>query len=523
MDVVGGKIFPAQVDFAEGKVTVVTELKEPQQRFILPGFIDAHIHVESSQLCPSRFAEVVVPHGTTAVVCDPHEIANVQGMIGIQYMIDDASRSPLRFHFTAPSCVPATSFETNGAKLGPIEVGKLLAMKEVVALGEMMDYHAVLRDDPEALEKIKAAKFQWKPIDGHCPGLRGKDLAKYFEAGISSDHECYSAGEAEEKYHLGMWIMAREGSGHKNLRDLLPFVKRNEFMLVSDDIQASDLLEGHIDALLRKSVLMGVNPLHAIRAATAWPAWHYFLPLGVLQPGKPADIVIVEDLREFQVRQVYIGGRLVAEDGRPLFQAEPLSGSASLLPQDRSPDEFAPVADGHSARVRVMKVLPNQIETYRSFAEMDVKQGRTHPDPDRDLLIMAVVNRYGPAPVSLAFVNGFGLKRGAMASTVAHDSHNIIAVGADLPSLAEAVNRVSRKGGYLVFDGKEERTVRLDVAGLMSTASGAEVAEAEKEATALLSDMGCALPAPFATLSFQSLLVVPELKLSDRACSTPDR
>ncbi|OPY31431.1 MAG: cryptic adenine deaminase [Methanomassiliicoccales archaeon PtaU1.Bin124] len=516
VDVVSGKVFPAQVDFQDGKIKAVTEISEPQERFILPGLIDAHIHVESSQLCPSRFAEIAVTHGTTAVVCDPHEIANVQGMTGIRYMIEDASRSPLRFHFTAPSCVPSTVHETNGAKLGKPEVEKLLAMKEVVALGEVMDHMAVLRDDPEMMDKIKAAKFQWKPIDGHCPGLRGKDLAKYFEAGISSDHECLSAGEAEEKYHLGMWIMAREGSGHKNLRDLLPFIKRNEFMLVSDDIQAVDLLEGHMDNLLRKAVLMGVNPVHAIRAATAWPAWHYFLPLGVLQPGKPADIVIVDDLREFRVHQVYIAGRLVAEDGKALFQVEPVKGEASLRRQDRRPEEFAPRAEGRTARVRVIKALPDQIESYRTFVELEAKDGNLLPDVDKDVLVMAVVNRYAPAPPALAFVTGFGLKKGAMASTVAHDSHNIIVVGADLDAMAEAVNRVSRKGGYIVFDGIDERSVSLDVAGLMSTSSAVEVAGRTNAAVEMLRGMGCKLPSPFATLSFQSLLVVPELKLSDK-------
>lgn len=516
VDVVNGKIFPARVEFVDGKVVSITELEGEQKGFILPGFIDAHIHVESSQLCPSRFAEIAVAHGTTGVVCDPHEIANVMGVDGVLYMIKDAASVPLHFYFTAPSCVPATPFETSGAKLGAPELDKLLAMKEVVALGEVMDYPAVIRDDPEMLAKLKAAKFQWKPIDGHCPGLRGKDLAKYIAAGITSDHESVTAGEAEEKYHLGMWIMAREGSGHKNLRDLLPFVKRNECMLVTDDIQAIDLVEGHLDNLLRKAVLMGVAPLHAIKAVTAWPAWHFFLPTGVIQVGKPADMVIVEDLREFRVREVYIGGVLVAKDGKALFEARPVPSTNRILAQHRKAEEFAPKAEGREVKVRVIKVMPNQIESMRAFADMPVQNRMIYPDIEKDLLPMAVVNRYAPAPVSLAFVNGFGLKRGAMAITVAHDSHNIIAVGANLDDLAAAINQVSRQGGYVVRDGDDQWSVVMDVAGLMSTAPGEEVARAELEASKALREMGCQLPSAFTTLSFQALLVIPELKLSDK-------
>jgi adenine deaminase len=516
VDVVTGEIYPARVTFADGKIVAVERTEICPDQFILPGFLDAHIHVESSQMCPSRFAEAAVVHGTTGIVCDPHEIANVLGMQGIQYMLDDARGVPLRFHFTAPSCVPATSYETNGASLGTEVIDRLLGMKEFVALGEVMDYPAVLLDDPVIQGKIKAARSYWKPVDGHCPGLTGKDLVKYINAGMNTDHECISNDEAEEKFHLGMWIMVREGSGHKNLRDLLPFVKHNECFLVSDDLQAIDLNQGHMDALLRKAVLMGVDPVHAIRAVTAWPSWHYFLPTGVLGPGKVADIVVVDDLREFRVRQVYIAGVLVAQDGKALFVPNPLRIEGGMMVQNRKPEEFKIPYHGDKARVRAIRVMADQVESEEDEAELKVEDGHIRPDLSKDLLLMTVVNRYHAAKVALAFVRGFKLKQGAIASTVAHDSHNIIGVGVDEVCLARAVNQVSLTGGYYVTDGTKEVRLELDVAGLMSTRPCAEVIAREMELLDLVREMGCDLPAPFTTLSFQSLLVVPELKLSDK-------
>lgn len=516
VDVLSGKIFPARVTFADGKIVIVERTDACPDQFILPGFLDAHIHVESSQMCPSRFAEAAVVHGTTSVVCDPHEIANVLGMQGIQYMLDDARGVPLRFYFTAPSCVPATSYETSGASLGIEAIDKLLEMKEFVALGEVMDYPAVLRDDPVIHGKIKSARLHWKPVDGHCPGLTSKDLVRYINAGMTSEHECITVDEAEEKFHLGMWIMVREGSGHKNLRDLLPFVKRNECFLVSDDLQAVDLNRGHIDALLRKAVLMGIDPIHAIRAVTAWPSWHYFLPTGVLGPGKVADIVVVEDLREFRVKQVYIAGEPVAQDGKALFTPDPLRLEVGMLVQDRNPEEFIIPHHENKAKVRVIKVMPNQVESEEIEAELKVDDGNIRSDRSKDVLLLTVVNRYHVAKVAMAFVRGFKLKQGAIASTVAHDSHNIIGVGVDPICLARAVNQVSRTGGYYATDGVKEVRLELDVAGLMSTRPCAEVVTQERAVLDLVSEMGCDLPAPFTTLSFQSLLVVPELKLSDK-------
>jgi adenine deaminase len=516
VDVVLGKIYPAKVSYADGKILAVEKVDTAPSHFILPGLIDSHIHIESSQLTPSRFAEATVPHGTTAIVSDPHEIGNVMGMEGIQYMVQDSESVPLRIFFTAPSCIPATPFETSGAKIDAEQIEKLLAMKQFVALGEVMNYMGVINDDPEVMGKIKVAHALWKPIDGHSPGLVGPDLVKYINAGIKTDHECLTSDEAEEKLHLGMWVMVREGSTERNMRDLMPFAKANECFLVSDDLRAADLMDGHVDVLLKKAVSMGMDPVHAIRAVTAWPAWHYYLPGGVLRSGKAADFVIVDDLKDFKVKEVHIAGEMVAKDGKALFQVTPLKAPLAILKQDRKPTDFDIPASGSSAKVRVIQVMPDAIESRAGSTTVKVKDDVLCPDPSRGINLISVVNRYQEAPASVALVSGFGIRRGAMASTVSHDSHNIIAVGADAISLADVVNRVSAQGGYYVTDGERNESMPLPVAGLMSTRTCHEVADEESRAVKMVRSMGCDLAAPFMTLSFQSLLVVPELKLSDR-------
>ncbi len=517
VDVIEGKVFPARVSFADGRVLAVEKLDSAPDHHILPGFVEAHIHIESSQLCPSRFAEAAVPHGTTSIINDPHEIANVMGMTGIRYMMEDAQSVPMRTYYTAPSCVPATMFETSGARLGKEEVDLLLRMKEFVALGEVMDFPAVLKDDPDIRDKIKVAREYWKPVDGHCPGLMGNDLVKYINAGISTDHESLSADEAEEKFHLGMWIMVQEGSANRNLGALMPFARSNECFLVSDDLQAVDLMNGHLDILLRKAVALGMDPIHAIRSVTAWPSWHYFLPSGALAKGKVADMVIVDDLKNFNVMEVYIAGELVAKDGKALFAPKPSHLNERMMVQQRQPEEFELPYPGTKVRTRVIRIIPDHINSKAEEAALDVRHGLVQPDLGKDVIPIAVVNRYHKAPVALGYVSGFKIRKGAVASTVAHDSHNIITVGPDPQCMAQAVNSVTEQGGgYFVTDGERHESLVLDVVGLMSTAPCRSVAEDEGRVCEMLRHMGCDLPAPLMTLSFQSLLVVPELKLCDK-------
>ncbi len=516
VDVVNGKIVPSRVVMEGGKFTEIVTLPEAPNRYLLPGFIDSHIHIESSQLCPSRFAEAAVPHGTTAVISDPHEIANVLGMKGVELMLEDSAKVPLRTFLTAPSCVPATQYERSGATIGVAEIESMLKDQRFVGLGEVMDVQGVLNDDPRIISKIKAAKAFWKGIDGHCPGLVGKDLVKYINAGMRTDHESLTSDEAEEKYFLGMWIQVREGSASRDLRSLMPFAKAHECMLVSDDLRAKDLVNGHLDVLLRKAVALGMPPMHAIRAVTAWPAWHYNLPGGSVAVGRTADLVIVEDLRNFKVLQVFIEGKLVAEDGVPLFLAEPRTNGLGILPRDLVADDLLLPAEGERASVRVIEAVPDRIESGSLVTELPVREGCVRAMPEQDVLHLALVNRYVDERPVLGFIKGFGLKRGAMATSVAHDSHHILAVGASVDDMAKAINAVSRSGGYAVCDDNVISALPLEVAGLMSTSPARVVAQKENDLVELLASMGCKLPAPFMTLSFQSLLVVPELKIGDR-------
>ena len=516
VDVIEGRIYPAKVLMEDGKFVSVTQVPEAPKHFLLPGLVDAHIHIESSLLCPSRFAEATVPHGTTAVVSDPHEMANVMGMKGIEYMLEDAKNAPLRIFLTAPSCVPATSHERSGAIIGVANVESLLRDDRFVALGEMMDVRGVLADDPIIKEKIKVAKSLWKGIDGHCPGLVGPDLVKYINAGMRTDHESLTADEAEEKYFLGMWIQVREGSASRDLRALMPFAKTHECMLVSDDLRAKDLANGHLDVLLRKAVALGMAPLHAIRAVTAWPAWQYGLPGGSVAVGRTADLVVVDDLRNFNVLRVYIAGRKVAENGEALFQVEPTRDGRSILERDLKASDLLMEAQGETVSVRVIEVLQDRIDSRSIITELPVSHGYVQSSPDQDVLLLSLVNRYLEEPPVLGFIKGFGLKRGAMATSVAHDSHHILSVGQNAEDMVKAINAVLRDGGFAVSDRERLEQLPLDVAGLMSTAPVGQVAAKEAELVDLLNGMGCPLPAPFMTLSFQSLLVVPELKISDR-------
>ncbi len=514
VDVLTGKIFSGRIEHRNGRITKIEPVTGAFSGFLLPGFLDAHIHIDSSLLCPSRFAEAVVPHGTTSVITDPHEIANVHGLAGISWMRKDAATVPLRIHFTAPSCVPATRFESGGAVLGPGDVESLLGEDDVVALGEVMDYAGAITGDPDVTAKIRAALRAGKPVDGHCPMLTGEKLRTYAGLGISTDHECTNAGEAAEKHALGMRILVREGSAAKNLSALVPFAKEHDFCLVSDDIFPTDLIEGHLDRSLARAVSLGIDPLHAVRAVTLAPAAHYRLPLGALETGRRADVVKVTDLEGFSVEEVYIGGRLAARQGRPNFAANPVPAAKTFPVSPKRPDDLFLSAPGPEATVRVIELVRDEIITEAGTAVLPTRGGRVIPDPERDILLVCVVNRYRDSPVAKGFVRGFGLRSGAMASSVAHDAHNIIAVGTCRDEIAGAVNTVIRESGGLCFTaGDASLLLPLPVAGLMSAEPAEKVRDRLSLLHARIRAAGCELEQPFMTMSFLSLLTVPRLKI----------
>ncbi len=491
---------------------------QPGLPWILPGFVDAHVHIESSMLVPSEFARLAVVHGTVATVSDPHEIANVMGMEGVRYMIDNGRQVPFKFYFGAPSCVPATGFETAGASLNALEVESLLRMPEIRYLSEMMNYPGVLHADPEVMAKIAAAHALGKPVDGHAPGLRGTAAKRYFEAGISTDHECFTYEEGLEKLQIGMKVIIREGSAAKNFDALISLLPQypDHIFLCSDDKHPDDLIQGHINQLVARAVKAGYDLFDVLRAACINPVLHYNLDVGLMQPGDPADFILVEDLEKFRVKATYIDGELVAEDGHsyiPRMEAPLLNRFDTSL---KSTDQFRIQAE--SSQVRFIQAIDGEIVTQSGVEAVRVNNGWAETDTAGDLLKMAVVNRYQDAPPALAFIRGFGLQRGAIASSVGHDSHNIIAVGADDLSLCRAVNAIiSNQGGIAAVSGEQQLVLPLPVAGIMTNADGYETANRYAEIdTWVKRHLGSPLRAPFMTLSFMALLVIPELKLSDK-------
>jgi len=508
------EIYPAEISIQDGIIKCVKPIKEDLKDFILPGFIDAHIHIESSMLTPSRFAEVVVPHGTTSVVSDPHEIANVMGLAGIDYMQRDADSVPLNVFFTAPSCVPATPFETSGAIIDSAKISALLENDELVALGEMMNFPGVLADDEEVKAKITAAKKHKKPVDGHAPLLSGEDLCKYIQAGISTDHECTLNEEVIEKRRHGMKVMLRQGSSAKNLKDL---IGAGGDFIVSDDKHPEDLLKGHVNLMLKEAVSWGLDPIKAVEMVTINPATHYNLNKGLIAPGKDADLVVVDDLENFNVKRVFIGGNLVAENKKPLFFVKPHVIGSSFKLNHKSPENFEIPSQKDMEIVRVMEVIEGQLLTGESEKTLQVVKGQIEPDIKNDILKIAVVERYGHERVSNAFVHGFGLNNGAIASSIAHDSHNIIVVGASTADMADATNQlVKNKGGLAAVSNGQSNSLKLPVAGLMSTENAEKVSAKLNTLKEKVDDMGCPLQSPFMTLSFMALLVIPQLKISDQ-------
>ncbi len=531
VDIVRRRVFYGTVTVTDGQIESVIEDESGKVRddatYFMPGFVDAHIHIESSMLTPCQFALAAVVHGTVATISDPHEIANVLGIEGVKFMLDNAEHTPLKVMFGAPSCVPATTFETAGASLDSKAVTELLDDPRIGYLSEVMNFPGVLMGDRDLLAKMGAAKLRNKPIDGHAPGLRGDEAAAYIRAGISTDHECFTKDEALDKLAAGAMIQIREGSAARNFEALYTLIDEfpDKIMLCSDDKHPDELMNSHIDDLARRAVAKGMDPMNVIQAGCANPVHHYRLDVGLLQEGDPADFIEVDNLCDFNVQRTFIDGACVAEMSKPLLP-EP---SACELPNRF---EAEPVTPGDlrlpcpSGKARVIGALDGQLITEQRVLDVKTTADNAVADTDNDILKIVVVNRYQQAPdkgvgsrfpaPAVALIQGFGLKRGAIASSVAHDSHNIVAVGTHDNELAKAINLVIEScGGLSVADGGRGEVLPLPIAGLMSTGSCGEVAEAYATLDKAVKAMGSTLRAPYMTLSFMALLVIPSLKLSD--------
>lgn len=525
VDILASRIYYSELQVASGKIVSKQELgpEKKGERYIMPGFIDSHVHVESSMLIPSEFARLAVVHGTVATISDPHEIANVCGMAGVEFMIDNGKQVPFKFHFGAPSCVPATTFETAGATLDSNDVRRLLERNEIHYLSEMMNFPGVLYKDEKVWKKIQAAKDLGKPVDGHAPGLRGEQAKQYIDAGISTDHECFTSEEALDKLQHGMKILIREGSAARNFDALIGLMNDHADMMMfcSDDKHPDSLEVGHINSLCKRAVEKGVDVFKVLKAACINPVQHYSMKVGQLQVGDDADFIVVNNLADFVVHQTYIGGRLVAEDGKTFispvatkpinnFDCEPVTEEELSIHEENFPLQ--------NGKVPVIEALDGQLITNIVHVEKEtlMKNGFLVSNVDQDLLKIVVVNRYRQASPAIGFIKNFKFRHGAIASSVAHDSHNIIAVGADDESIATAINLVIKeKGGVSCTDGNKHEVLGLPVAGLMSNLDGYTVAKAYTSIDAMAKNLGSTLGAPFMTLSFMALLVIPHLKMSD--------
>ncbi len=517
VDVVSGRVYPGTITTENGFIKSVVEDPGVIGPLILPGLIDAHIHIESSMLVPSEFARIAAIHGTTSVVSDPHEIANVMGMEGVEFMIENGKCVPFNFYFGAPSCVPATSFESSGAHLGPEEVGELLSWPEIKYLSEMMNYPGVLYGDKDVLAKIAKSLNANKPIDGHAPGLKGRDVELYASAGITTDHECFSKEEAIDKIKNGIKILIREGSAAKNFNELIPLLAEFPHMIMfcSDDKHPDDLLIGHINLLVKRAIDKGYNFMDVIRACTLNPVMHYKLDSGLLRPGDKADFITVDNAKDFRVLSTYVDGRLIAKEGVSFIEKVDVDHVNVFNPMILTPDDIK-VKSG-MGKLKVMRAYNDQLITSSFLADPQIEEGNVVSDTDNDVLKIVVLNRYEPQPPAIAFVNGFNIKNGAIASTVAHDSHNIIAVGSDDYSIIKAIDILHKnKGGISLYANDKNYSLSLPIAGLMSDEKGDTVAQKYQMISNTVKELGCDLDAPFMTLSFMSLLVIPELKLSDR-------
>jgi adenine deaminase len=511
VDIYNEKIFEGNILIDNSKIISVNQTGDINSSlpFILPGFIDAHVHIESSMLVPSEFARLAVVHGTVATVSDPHEIANVCGMQGIEFMIENGRSVNFHFNFGAPSCVPATIYETAGAEITPVHIKELLSKPEIKYLSEMMNFPGVIFNDPDVMQKINIAHKLRKPVDGHAPALKGEPLKKYISAGISTDHECFTYEEAVEKIRLGIKILIREGSAAKNFDALIDLLHEypHKIMFCSDDKHPDSLVNGHINVLCERAIAKGINIFHVLRAACINPVHHYRLENGTLRVNDHADFIIIENLQQFKVLQTFINGICVAENGKTLIETVPVQ----------------PINNFSCNKITAESIKINKTEYLKTKPVIEALDGqlitnKLMPDPsEKDILKIVVINRYNNTSPAIAFIKNFGFTSGAIASSVAHDSHNIIGVGADDESIIKAINLIiENKGGISCISSDNSQILSLPVAGLMSAEDGYTVAKKYTAIDAMAKSLGSTLSAPFMTLSFMALLVIPSLKLSDK-------
>ena len=529
VDILNKNIFFGEIQIENGTIQKIEKLSnslKEEAHFIMPGFIDSHIHIESSMLIPSEFARLAVIHGTTGTISDPHEIANVCGMQGVKFMIENGKQVPFKFHFGAPSCVPATVFETAGASLNIHAVEELLAMPDIFYLSEMMNFPGVLNGDKKVLQKIEAAKKINKPVDGHAPGLRGETAKKYIEAGITTDHECFTEQEALDKLGYGMKILIREGSAAKNFDALISLMHdhSDNMMFCSDDKHPDGLAISHINKLCARAVANGIDIFKVLKAACVNPILHYKMKNGLLNIGDPADFIVVKNLIDFDVVKTYIDGILVAENGESFIQSVSTEIINEFDCDEKRIEDFALKINEGQKDIFVIEALEGQLITNKLIKTAFVKDGLIVPDIDNDVLKIVVVNRYHHAPVAISFIKNIGIKSGAIASSVAHDSHNIVAVGIDDESICKAVNLIiNEKGGISAVSKNKEMVLPLPIGGLMSADDGFTVAANYTTINDFaVNELGSKMTAPFMTLSFMALLVIPHLKLSDKGLFNGD-
>ena len=518
IDIDNKEIFPAKITIENGKIKSIEKINEVLETYILPGFVDAHVHIESSMLVPTEFAKKAVIHGTVATVSDPHEIANVLGKEGVYYMIENGKKCPFKFNFGAPSCVPATNFETAGAEVTAEDIDELMSLNEIKYLAEMMNYPGVLFNDKLVMDKIAIAKKHNKSIDGHAPGLTGEKAISYINAGISTDHECFTYDEAKFKLEHGMKVLIREGSAAKNFDALIDLLNDfpNEIMFCSDDKHPDDLMIGHVNLLVKRALAKGIDIFKALQAACVNPVKHYKLEVGLLKENDAADFIIINNLHDFEILETYIDGNLVAKNGVSFIETQPEKIVNNFSIDFKKASDFQ--IQLSLQKINAIEVIDGQLITKTFIGNILLdKDKNAISNIEDDILKIAVVNRYQEKPIAVAFIKNFGLKRGALASSVAHDSHNIIVVGVDDESMFKAVNAIiAEKGGLSVTDGTNTQVLGLPVAGLMSIDSCEVVAEKYTELVKSAKEIGCTLHSPFMSLSFMALLVIPSLKLSDK-------